>query len=137
MNIRLGIQKIWKDLKSKKLKDKNSESNTAVVKAPGMRLPKFTLTTFNGNPLKQTSFIETFDAAVDSQESFSKIEKFTYLARHLEGSAADCVRGFSRTSKNYAEARKLLEQRLGNTQIIISAHMKVLLKLPKLNNDNV
>ena len=52
MNIRLGIQKIWKDLKSKKLKDKNSESNTAVVKAPGMRLPKFTLTTFNGNPLK-------------------------------------------------------------------------------------
>ena len=58
------------------------------------------------------------------------------MAGHLEGPAADCVRGFSLTSKNYIEARKLLEERFGNTQVIISAHMNVLLKLPKLNNDN-
>ena len=31
----------------------------------------------------------------------------------------------------------MLEERFGNTQVIISAHMNVLLKLPKLNNDNV
>ena len=93
MNIRLGIQKISKELKSKKAKDKELESNTAVVKTPGMKLPKFTLTTFNGDPLKWTSFIETFDAAVDSQESLSTIEKFSYLTGHLGGPVADCVRG--------------------------------------------
>ena len=137
MNIRLGIQKISKELKSKKSKDKELESNTTAVKTPGMKLPKFTLTAFNEDPLKWTSFIETFDAAVDSQESLSAIEKFSYLTGHLEGPAADCVRGFSLTSKNYIEARRLLEETFGNTQVIISAQVNVLLKLPKLNNENV
>ena len=41
------------------------------------------------------------------------------------------------TIKNYIEARNLLEERFGNTQVIISARMNVPLKLPKLNNDNV
>ena len=31
----------------------------------------------------------------------------------------------------------MLEERFGNTQVLISTHMNVLLKLPKLNNDNV
>ena len=66
MNIRLGIQKFLKELKSKKLKDKELESNTTAVKAPGMKLPKFILTAFNGDPLKWTSFVETFDASVNS-----------------------------------------------------------------------
>ena len=41
------------------------------------------------------------------------------------------------TSKNYVEVRKLLEERFRDTKVIISAHMIVLLKLPKINNDNV
>ena len=64
------------------------------------------------------------------------IEKFTYLKGQLEGPAADCIQGFSLTSKNY-EAKKSLEERFGNPQEIISAYMNVLLKLPKLNNDSV
>ena len=43
INIRLGIQKISKELKSKKSKDKELESNIPVVKTTGMKLPKFTL----------------------------------------------------------------------------------------------
>ena len=35
MNIRLGIQKTLKELKSKKPEDKESESNTTLVKEPG------------------------------------------------------------------------------------------------------
>ena len=53
------------------------------------------------------------------------IEKFTYLKGQLEGSAADCIQGFSLTSKNYEEAKQILEERFGNPQIIISAHMNV------------
>ena len=59
-----------------------------------MKLPKFTLTIFKGYPLKWTSFIKIFDAAVDSQESLSTIEKISYLTGHLEGLAADCVLRF-------------------------------------------
>ena len=43
INIRLGIQKISKELKSKKSKDKELESNIPVVKTTGMKLTKFTL----------------------------------------------------------------------------------------------
>ena len=42
MNIRLGIQKISKELKSKNSKDKELESNTTAVNTTGMKLPKFT-----------------------------------------------------------------------------------------------
>ena len=42
INIRLGIQKISKELKSKKSKGKELESNIPVVKTPGMKLPKVT-----------------------------------------------------------------------------------------------
>ena len=89
-----------------------------------------------GDPLTWTTFIETFTAAVDSQDSLTAIEKFTYLKGQLEGTAADCIQGFSLTIKNYEEAKQLLEERFGNPQVIISAHMNVLLKLPKLNNES-
>ena len=102
-----------------------------------MKLPKFNLTSFKGDPLKWATFIETFTAAVDSQDSLTAIEKFRYLKGQLEGPAADCIQVFSLTSKNYEEAKKLLEERFGNPQVIISAHTNVLLKLPKLNNDSV
>ena len=55
--------------------------------------------------MKWTTFIEIFTTAVDSQDSLTAIEKFTYLKGQLEVPAADCVQGFSLTSKNYEEAK--------------------------------
>ena len=74
-------------------------------------------------------------ATADSQDPLTAVEKFTYLKGRLEGPAADCIQGFSLTSKNYEEAKQLLEERFGNP--IPSAHMDVSLKLPKLNNGSV
>ena len=89
----------------------NDTSCKAPVKAQGLKLPKFNLTSFNGDLLKRTTFIETFTAAVDSHNSLTAIEKFTYLIGKLEGTAADCIQGFSLTSKSYEEAKQLLEER--------------------------
>ena len=140
-NIGRIIQKISKELQSIKINDNLSNvSNTncvAPVKAQGMKVSKFNLASFNGDPLKWTTFIERFTSAVDSQDSLTTIEKFTYLKGQLEGTATDCIQGFSLTSKNYEQAKKLLEERFGNPQVIVSAHMNVFLKLPKLNNDSV
>ena len=102
-----------------------------------MKLPKFALINFNGDPLKWTSFIETFDETVNLLDRLWMIEKFSYLARHLEGPAADRVWGSSLTSNNYVETRKLFQKRLRNSQVYISVHMNVLLKLTKLNSGNV
>ena len=113
-NIRRTIQKISKELQSIKINDNlwnvSNTSCAAPVKAQGMKLPKFNLTSFNGDPLKWTIFIETFSAAVDSQDLLSVIEKLDYLKGQLEGPAADCIQGFSLISKNYEEAKQLLEE---------------------------
>ena len=68
-NIKRKIQKISKELRSIKINDNllnvNNTRCAAPVKAQGMKLPKFSLTSFNGDPLKWTTFIETFTAAVN------------------------------------------------------------------------
>ena len=57
--------------------------------------------------MKWTRFIETFTAAVDSQDSLTAIAKFTYIKGQLKGLAVDCIQGFSLTCKNYEEAKKV------------------------------
>ena len=84
------------------LSNVNNTSYVAPVKAQRI---KFNLTSFNGNPLKWTIFIEKFTAAVDSQDSLTAIEKFAYLKGQLEGPTADYIQGFSLSSKNYEEAK--------------------------------
>ena len=134
-NIRRTIQKYEKKLLSIKMNDNlsnvNNTSCTVPVKSQGIKIPKFNLTSFNGDPLKWTKFIETFTAAVNSQDTLTAIAKFSYLKGQLEGTAADCIQGFSLASKFCEEAKQLLEERFGYPQVIISAHMNVLLKSPK------
>ena len=120
-NIRQTIQNISKELQSMKINDNlsnvNNTSCAAPVKAQGMKLSKFNITFFNGDLLKWTTFIETFTAAVDSQDSLTSIEKSTYLKGQLEGPAADYIQGLSLTSKNYEEATQLLEERSSGNNI--------------------
>ena len=42
------------------------------------------LVRFNGYPLRWLLFLETFKAAVDSQECLTEIEKFTYLKKQTD-----------------------------------------------------
>ena len=85
----------------------HNTSCVATVNAQEMKLTKFDLTSFTGGPLKWTAFT---DPAVDLQDSLTAVEKFTNLKRQLEESASDCIQGFSLTSKNYEEAKKVLEE---------------------------
>ena len=69
---RKTIQEISKELQLIKTNDNlsnvNNTSCVVPVKTLGMKLPKFNLTSSNGDPLKWTTFVETFTAAVDSQD---------------------------------------------------------------------
>ena len=56
---------------------------------------------------------------------------FTYLKGQLNWHAADCISGFSLTSRNYKEAVGLLKEHFGNAQIIIAAHSEKVTKVVK------
>ena len=88
-------------------------------------LPKF-----KGDLTKFRSFWDSYDNAVHKNSSLSTIDKFNYLYSLLEGPALCSIQGLSLTEENYQSAIELLNQRFGNQQQVISAHMDELLKIP-------
>lgn len=75
-------------------------------------------------------FWDSFNSAVHQNSSISDVNKFNYLKYLIQGQAANTISGFSLTGGNYKEAVCLLEERYGNKEVVISAHMEALLKLP-------
>ena len=101
-----------------------------------VKLPKLELRKFDGTALNWQTFWDQFDSSIHSKESISDIDKFTYLRSLLCESASDCISGLTLTVPNYQEAIKILNERYANPQIIISAHMEALVKLPAIKNMN-
>ena len=74
--------------------------------------------------------LDNFESVIDSNEDLSEINKFSYLRASLSGSAASAIKGFPLTGSNYSGAVKLLKERYGDSQKIISTHMDLLINLP-------
>jgi hypothetical protein len=55
----------------------------------------------------------------------------------LEGSALLVIKGLALTEENYKVAIDILKQHYGNTQVVISAHMDEMLKLPDCSTGKV
>ena len=94
------------------------------------KLPKLVLQKFNGDITKFRTFWDRFDSSVNKNPNISPVDKFNCLQGLLEGPAARVIQGLPLTEENYNVALKLLEERFGNTQQIISMHMDDLLQLP-------
>ena len=99
------------------------------------KLQKIELPKFRGDVTRWLSFWDSFNSAIHTNGNVSDIDKFHYLKGLLEGSAAQSIQGLSLTSANYHEAISILKERYGNKQMIISAHMDELLKIPACVND--
>ena len=93
------------------------------------RLPKLNLPSFSGNPLKWSTFWDSFEAAVHSNTTLGGVQKFSYLKAQLTGDASRAIAGFPLSNVNYEQAIKLLKERFGQPSKIISAHMQALLDI--------
>ena len=98
------------------------------------KLPKLELKKFHGNPMQWYPFWESFESAVHKNPNLSSVDKFNYLKSLLTGTAQSSVAGLALTSANYEKAVDLLKQRFGNRQMVISSHIEVLTKLPKVES---
>ena len=54
----------------------------------------------------------------------------------MTNSALQSINGLSLNATNYKEAIDILHQRYGNKQVLISAHMQKLEKLPRIKSSN-
>ena len=89
-----------------------------------MILPKFQgdITTFS-------TFIDSFESAIDKNPELSVIDKFNYLSSLVKGPAARAIQGLTLSEANYESAKEILKQRYGGPQQVIPAHMDELLKI--------
>jgi len=83
-----------------------------------------TLPTFNGNPLKWQTFCDSFNAADDSNQCLSQVQKFSYLCAQLEGDAARAISDLPLTDDNYVHSVTLLRERFGQQYKLIDTHQE-------------
>ena len=95
-----------------------------------VRLPKLEMKKFGGDLMAWPEFYETFKVSIHDNYELSDVERFSYLKTYVFGEAASCIQGLPLTPGNYFQAIKLLEDRFGNKQLIVSKHMNALLDLP-------
>ncbi|UYV69429.1 hypothetical protein LAZ67_6003549, partial [Cordylochernes scorpioides] len=102
-----------------------------------VKLPKLMISKFYGNFSEWLTFWNSFDAAIHQNNSLNPIDKFNYLKSHLGGTALNTVEGFSLSADNYEKAIKLLKDRFGREDILISRHMNNLLSMRPLKTNVV
>jgi len=65
---------------------------TPATIAPSVsQLPKLSLPTFLGDPLKWQSFWDSFEAAVNSNSTLDGVQKFNYLRAQIQGEASCAI----------------------------------------------
>ena len=115
---------------------KRGHNDNITKRVNTVKLPKLEISKFNGDPTKWQSFFDSFQAAVGKSTNLTGVEKFNYLRCFL-GAALHAIAGFSLTNDNYKEALELLQNRYGNTQQIIAAHMNALVKMSSANYEDL
>ena len=117
-----------------------SYSNTGQVPArtsqAKAKLPKLTLPRFRGEFTKWKTFWDSFQSAAHDNPEISQVDKFnSYLNSVLVGPAARAISGLTLTASNYENTVRILQDRFGKTQQIITAHMDELIKITPCHND--
>ena len=100
-----------------------------------VKLLKLEISKFNGNVLNWQGFWDQVNSAIHTKTNISDIDKFSYLKSFLCDSALCIVSGLSLSSLNYNHAIQLLQERYGNTQVLINAYMKKFFTIPPVKND--
>ena len=87
-----------------------------------IRLPKTSLITFDGNPLKYWTFTNAFDSCVDKTD-VEDSDRLNRLFEYCTGKALKVIQpcALMAPSEGYKKARYLLKQRFGNDFVISKA----------------
>ena len=101
-----------------------------------VKLPKINLPTFDGNVLSWQPYYQSIKVSVVDNASLADVQKLEYLMRSLKGSAAEAVKGFAVVQANYQPVLEILKERFGHTRLILDAHVRSLIHLPRLSCDD-
>ncbi len=101
----------------------------------GVRLPKLSVPTFDGNILNWRQFWEQFCVSIHHRTNLYNAEKLVYLQHSLkEGSAKPIIEGLSQSGEQYDEAVECLSARFDRPRQIHQTHVKMILDSPQIRD---
>ena len=98
------------------------------------KLPKLTITKFNGTTLEWKRSWGQFTEGINKSD-MAAITKFSYLKEFVEPKVRKSIDGLPFTAEGYERAKSILSKRYGNDSDMEKAYVKDILDLPKINGN--
>ena len=99
------------------------------------KLPKLSITKFNGKVEDWLPFWGKFKSEIDSSH-LAKLTKFGYLKELLEKHVRNDIEGLPFTDDGYENAKAILEAEYGQPADIVNAYVKNIMELPVITGAN-
>ena len=106
-----------------------------VSASSGVRLPKISAQTFNGNILELKKFWEQFQVAIHTKDSVTQKNWHTSMTLQRVG-PPDVVEGLAHTVETYHEAIKCLQERYDRPRLVHGTHVNTMLEAPPMKGIN-
>lgn len=112
-----------------------TETPLSIASGSGVRLPKLSVPTFDGNILNWRQFWDQFTVSIHNRHNLSDSEKLVYLQHALkEGSAKPIIEGLSQSGEQYEEAIECLTARFDRPRLIYQTHVKLIIDTPPIRD---
>ena len=118
------------------LQEKQTELSALIANQQKISsLPVQEAPVFSGNSLDYPTFVQAFEAIMESKVESNK-DRLFFLNRYTTGKANEAVKGFValNTDDGYKEAKKLLAERFGNPCHVAEGCKSQLREWPKVRN---
>ena len=110
-------------------------SRQSQAKAVSTKLPKLSITKFDGKYENWLPFWNKFVAEIDSTD-LSPVTKFAYLKELVEPKIRAGIDGLPPTTEGYSRAKGILESEHGKTNEIVNSYVQNILELPVAKDTN-
>ena len=121
-------------LEEKRLQKTEELESTSLQSQSFVKLPKLDFEKYNGDVLRFQEFWDNFSTSVHDNKRLRPVEKLNYLRAKVEGKAKAAIAGLEITNDNYDVAVKILRDRFGDPQTVISGHYTKSMDLPSSIN---
>ena len=131
--------KYHKELEEKDQQDSISAESQDAKQTQGTstaaKLPKLTITKFDGTFLDWNRFWGQFSEAID-KTGMVAITKFSYLKEFVDLKVRKTIDGLPFTAEGYNRAKSILIDRYGKESEIVKAYVQNILDLPRIKGTN-
>lgn len=115
----------------REVEKKMEEDRSKQLKKSGAKLPKLTITKFQGTHLDWLRFWSQFKTEIE-KATITQVAKFSYLKELLIPKVRSTVDGLPYNSEGYERAKTILKTKYGKPSEVVNAHMQCIITLPTI-----